>query len=67
MARIEEKRRKRDGDATLAPEESEHHGRCTACAQLYSSAREMRSALELNAWRAQLDWHLRDETERRPR
>jgi hypothetical protein len=54
-----------DEDATLAPEEAEHHGRCTACTQLYVSARETRVALELKAWRAQLDWHLRDQRHRR--
>jgi hypothetical protein len=48
-----------DGDATLTPEEVEHHGRCTACRQLYSSAQKTRSALELKAWRAQIAWHLR--------
>ena len=48
-----------DADATLPPEEAEHHGRCTACKQLYSSAQKTRSALELRAWRAQIDWHLR--------
>jgi hypothetical protein len=48
-----------DGGPTLTPEEAEHHGRCTACRQLYSSAQKTRSTLELKAWRAQFDWHLR--------
>jgi len=54
MGRARRVGKPQDRDATLAPEEAEHHGRCTACAQLYSSARATRSALELKAWRAQL-------------